>query len=115
MLAPTPCLEGCGNLAARFGRCKDHQKPQWFGSSRKKRLPQDWSTRRQIVLRRDRGICYLCNQPGADAVDHKVPGDDHSLTNLAAVHEHVAPHCHRLKSSQEGVEARLGSRIKRRH
>jgi 5-methylcytosine-specific restriction endonuclease McrA len=57
-------------------------------------------------MTRDRGVCYLCGEPGADTVDHIVPGDDHSLPNLAAVHDRVAPHCHRAKSSREGTDAR---------
>lgn len=39
-------------------------------------------------------------------MDHINPGDDHSDGNLAAVHDAVAPHCHRKKSSAEGNAAR---------
>lgn len=67
-----------------------------------------------IVLRRDKGICYLCGGEGADTVDHIVPGDDHSLGNLAAVHDRIAPHCHRIKSSREGIDAQKANRIKPR-
>jgi 5-methylcytosine-specific restriction protein A len=67
-----------------------------------------------VVLKRDRGVCYLCGKPGADRVDHVIPNDDHSLENLKAVHDAVAPHCHRFKSSQEGTKALLGNRIKKR-
>jgi 5-methylcytosine-specific restriction protein A len=78
----------------------------WATSNRKSRLPHDWPTRRRAVLDRDAGICYLCGQPGADRVDHKTPGDDHSLANLGAVHDTNPPHCHRYKSSHEGAQAR---------
>jgi 5-methylcytosine-specific restriction protein A len=67
-----------------------------------------------IVLKRDNGICYLCGEPGADTVDHIVPNDDHGLTNLAAVHDRVPPHCHRSKSSTEGLNSQRDNRIKRR-
>lgn len=63
-------------------------------------------------------VCHLCGQPGGDRVDHKVPGDDHSLGNLDWVHDAVSPHCHRFKSSREGVEARRrvsNRRPKERH
>lgn len=116
VLAPTPCLEtGCPDKAVHYGRCQQHQRPAWYGSTRKQRLPKDWAARRLIVLRRDQGICYLCGQPGADTVDHVTPGDDHSLNNLKAVHDAVEPHCHRAKSSQEGHTASQGNRVKRRH
>jgi len=114
MLAPTPCLErGCQNHVTKQGRCAEHQRP-WQGSTRRERLPSDWGTRRLIVLRRDKGICYLCGGSGADTVDHIVPGDDHSLTNLAAVHDRIAPHCHRAKSSKEGQQAQAANRVRRR-
>lgn len=85
----------------------------WRGSTRKSRLPADWPWRRRTVMRRDKGVCWLCHRPGADRVDHKVPGDDHSLENLAPVHDAVPPHCHRTKSSQEGVQARAAIRAAR--
>lgn len=81
----------------------------WAGSTRKSRLPADWSIKggtRDRILARDNGICYLCGQPGADRVDHIEQGDDHRDENLAAVHDAVWPHCHRYKSSREGNAAR---------
>ncbi len=51
---------------------------------------------------RDAGICYICKDSGADQVDHIRRGNDHSLSNLAAVHGNVYPYCHRYKSSAEG-------------
>lgn len=114
-LAPTPCLEpSCPNHAVSYGRCSTHQRPAWYGSTRKARLPRDWQTRRIIVLKRDKGICYLCGEPNADTVDHVIAGDDHSLENLRAVHDKVAPHCHRYKSSNEGHEAKAANKPKPR-
>lgn len=115
VLAPTPCLEAdCKDHAVRYGRCQTHQRPAWYGSTRKARLPKDWTTRRLIVLKRDKGICYVCGDPGADTVDHIVPGDNHELTNLAAIHDKTPPHCHRYKSSTEGHQAQAGTRTRRR-
>lgn len=116
MLAPTPCLEtGCPELSTNRGRCTSHQLPAWYGSTRKQRLPKDWQTRRLVVLKRDKGVCYLCGGEGADTVDHVVQGDDHSLINLKAVHDKVKPHCHRAKSTSEGNAAKAANQIKRRH
>lgn len=116
MLAPTPCAQtGCHQLATHRGKCDEHKAKPWQGSTRKERLPQDWNTRRNIVLKRDNNVCYLCGQPGADTVDHIEPGDNHDLTNLAAVHDRVEPHCHRTKTAYEGIKAQQGNRIKRRH
>jgi 5-methylcytosine-specific restriction endonuclease McrA len=111
--APTPCLE-CTEYATHRGRCAKHQREPWLGSTRRERLPSDWNTRRLIVLKRDKGICYLCGVEGADAVDHIQPGDDHSLHNLGSVHDRTPPHCHRAKTAQEGAAAANGNKIKRR-
>lgn len=103
----TPCLEvECDEYATYQGRCAVHQKP-WKGSTRKQRLPRDWRSRRNAVLQRDRGVCYLCGGRGADAVDHinQSTDDDHSMGNLAAVHQDVEPYCHRYKTAREGHAA----------
>lgn len=116
MLAPTPCSQSpCRELAVRDGRCPQHQRPKWQGSTRKERLPPDWNTRRLVVLKRDQGICYVCQQPNADTVDHLIAGDDHSLANLKAIHQNVAPFCHRYKSSAEGHQAKQDNKIRRRY
>jgi 5-methylcytosine-specific restriction protein A len=85
----------------------------WQGSNRRARLPTDWAERCAQVRARDRGVCYVCGQPGADAVDHKNPGDDHRLTNLGQIHQDVPPYCHRTKSAREGNAARAAIRAKR--
>jgi 5-methylcytosine-specific restriction protein A len=107
-LAPTPCAQtGCLVLASYRGKCEKHQPPPWKGSGRAARLPTDWATRRRIVLSTHKAICHLCNQAGADGVDHVIAGDDHSLDNLRPVHDKVPPYCHKYKSSAEGHEAKL--------
>ena len=111
--APTPCIEtGCEGYVINNARCKEHQT-YWKGSTRRERLPKDWNTRRQIVFNRDKGICYLCGGTGADTVDHIVQGDDHSIENLALVHDKVPPHCHRKKTADEAQEARRNNQPKR--
>lgn len=100
------CSEpGCG----QFKPCPvpGHTPTPWEGSTRKNRLPPDWQRRRRNVLRRDRGICHVCGQAGADEVDHVIPGDDHSLGNLAAIHHDP---CHLQKSLAEAREARERNR-----
>lgn len=115
MRAPTPCLDAqCNETATYEGRCEKHQRPPWQGSWRKQTLPKDWNTRRLIVLRRDQGTCYLCGGEGADTVDHVIPGDNHSLENLKAVHDRTPPHCHRYKTTKEAHDAQRGMRTKRR-
>lgn len=72
-----------------------------MSSRRSRPLPADWVRIRRRILRRDRGVCYICGKPGADAVDHIVPavdggGDDEA--NLAAVHSRP---CHAAKTARE--------------
>lgn len=57
-------------------------------------------------MRRDRRLCQY-RYPGictthATQVDHVLPGDDHSLTNLKA----ICTECHKHKSSREGHESK---------
>lgn len=48
-----------------------------------------WRKLRAYVIARDRGICHLCSQPGANSCDHIIPlarGGTDDLWNLAAAH-----------------------------
>jgi 5-methylcytosine-specific restriction protein A len=88
-------------------------RPAWVGSSRRSRLPADWPKRRRIVLDRD----PLCRLAFADIctgrsteVDHRHPGDDHSLGNLQGA---CAP-CHRRKTLAEAAQARGAGPLKKR-
>ena len=75
------------------------------------------ATKRRIMAR-DNGICYVCNQPGADQVDHIHPlsqggggGDD----NLGAIHHHP---CHAEKTERErlaGIQRKTGRRLPGKH
>lgn len=102
----SPCIVSkCPNYSVSKGRCADHQLTG-FKSNRKERLPDDWNWRRNFVLKRDNGVCYLCGEPGADSVDHIVAGDDHSLENLAPAHQNIPPYCHRKKTAQDANQAK---------
>jgi len=78
--------------------CPEHTQA-WAGSTWKK--PKRWEATRQFVLRRDRGICYICGEPGADQIDHvrnqARQGSDNP-ENLRAVH---ADPCHKQKTQQD--------------
>jgi len=87
----------------------------WQNSNRANRLPNNWQALRTTVLRRDNGVCYLCGNAGADTVDHIQPGDDNTLTNLAAVHDRTPPHCHRRKTATEAAAGRARTYAKTRH
>lgn len=107
-----PCLEqGCFNPADNdtTGRCPLH-KLKGYQSFRKERLPSDWRQRVEAVKRRDKGICYLCGEAGADTVDHKQAGDNHSMSNLGLVHDRIpnsqGVNCHRYKTSFEAGQAK---------
>lgn len=80
----------------------------WHSSARESRLPPGWKWRvKPEVFALYGDVCHLCGLPGADTVDHVVPGNDHSLGNLRPAHDHP---CHRRKSAQEGVDARRRAR-----
>lgn len=103
-----PCIEvNCYAISEPgTSRCVKHRRTNAYQSRRNERLPKDWLRRREQVFRRDGRICYLCGGGGADTIDHIVRGDDHSLENLAPVHDNIAPHCHRSKTAGEGNEAK---------
>lgn len=82
-------------------------RPAWRNSTRRSRLPTNWSELKRLArVRNPEQICHICGVAGGDFLDHIRPGDDHSLTNLDWAHDRVPPHCHRTKSSREGAAAR---------
>lgn len=100
--APKICsAPHCPNLEP----CAEHAKVAWAGSTRRARLPRGWEKRRRFILQRD-PICRdgrVCNhQALSTAVDHIVPGDDHSHRNLQG----ICTDCHREKTQQEAAQAR---------
>lgn len=59
-----------------------------------------YRTKRERILRAS-DICWICGQPGADAVDHVIPvarGGTDDPTNLRPAHHDVPPKCNRLKA-----------------
>src|SRR5690606_20028600 len=85
----------------------------WTGSTRRSRLPKNWPSLRRRVLRRDKSLCQmpfsdgrLCGAEATD-VDHIIPGDDHSMTNLRA----LCAWCHARKSASEGGTAAARTRV----
>lgn len=97
-----PCIEdGCPSVAVYKSYCMRHRPEPFKYSNRDERLPKDWEQRRRYILMRDKYICYLCGKEGADGVDHKIPNDDNSYDNLAAVHDKVKPNCHRVKTAND--------------
>lgn len=82
-------------------------RPAWRNSTRASRLPSNWRELKMLAdSRNPEHFCHICGVRGGDFLDHKVPGDDHSLENLDWAHDRVPPHCHRTKSSREGAAAR---------
>lgn len=101
--APRRCpAKGCTASIRHTRYCPDHT-PAWDVPSGWRR-PPGWASDRRDVLKRDKGICYICQQPGADSVDHVTPqfaGGADRLDNYRAVHDRNAPHCHRGKTNRD--------------
>lgn len=85
----------------------------WQGSTRAARLPPHWRTEiRPRILARDPWcrLAYpgVCTGPSAE-VDHRLPGDDHSDSNLQG----VCQACHADKTKRESAAARWQFRERR--
>ena len=88
--------------------------PKWQSSTRRDRLPADWTKRRKRILKRDQHACQTpdslgekCREPATE-VDHIRPGDDHGDHNLEA----ICTWHHKAKSSSEGGAARAKAQAK---
>lgn len=88
----------------------------WATSTRAKRLPKNWPQLKAQVKKRAKGRCEAsphepdCPGVGAEC-DHRVPGDDHSLSNL----QWLSSQCHKAKTTRENAEAnRWRAGIRRR-
>lgn len=87
--------------------------PQWQGSDRRARLPDDWPRIRFRVGERDGWRCQADTPAGkclrqANQCDHIERGDDHSEGNLQMLCEEH----HATKSSSEGGRARSAARAR---
>lgn len=74
-----------------------------------KRTGRPWQRTKARIIRRDRGICHLCGQPGADTADHLIPysqGGTDAPSNLAAAHHTVWPHCNMIRGDRSIEAAR---------
>jgi 5-methylcytosine-specific restriction enzyme A len=106
-----PCAEhGCPELT-RDGRCEQHKRKAWEGSTRSQHQTISGSAnqkRRRRILEALLYTCHVCGKTGADQVDHVVPlgegGADEDY-NLAPIH---AEPCHREKTADEARRARVG-------
>jgi 5-methylcytosine-specific restriction endonuclease McrA len=88
----------------------------WETSDRRQRLPSNWGALVRSVKRRARSTSKLgidqcekrlpsgarCPRPGRD-VDHIIPNDDHSESNLRL----LCPTHHERKTVQEAAQGRL--------
>ena len=72
---PTPCrVPGCSGLSyKRNGYCEEHQRERDRRESPAKRgYDRQWQKVRELVMRRDAGICGDCGQR-ANEVHHIIP------------------------------------------
>ena len=113
--APKPCSQpGCGVLV-RDGssRCPKHPKANSFadkkrGNRHERGYGTAWSKLRELVLKRDQGLCQPCAATGrvtlAKEVDHKVPkaeGGTDDESNLQGI-------CHACHLTKTAAEAKRG-------
>lgn len=78
--------------------CADHKAPR--GPSSKATSRRGWNRLRRQVLERDRHVCWICGEAGADSADHLVPvskGGTDTLDNLKAAHLW----CNKSRGAQE--------------
>ena len=88
----------------------------WSTSDRHSRLPHDWQAIRRRVRARAHGRCEATvHAPGCDGrgteCDHIIPGDDHSLENLAWLNSY----CHKAKTQREAAQNNRAMARLRRH
>lgn len=75
---------------------------RWADSTRRSRLPSDWSQRRQTVKERANGRCQAeSHAPQCDGIgnecDHRDGTDDHNIDNL----QWLSTPCHAAKTQRE--------------
>ena len=92
-----PCAEPRCPVLCDTTYCTDHRPAAYATSTRRERLPVDWSKLRRLVFKRDGYVCHVCHGYGK-RVDHVIAGDDHRLSNLAP----ICLECDQRKSGHEG-------------
>jgi 5-methylcytosine-specific restriction endonuclease McrA len=96
----------CG-VPSRESYCPEHKPTPWATSTRRSKVRLSGSAeqaRRKRILERDMGVCHVCDQPGADQVDHVIPlgeGGTGEDWNLASIH---AEPCQPRKDGGRGQE-----------
>lgn len=115
---PKPCRHpGCGKLVNDgSGYCPNHKraKPGSFadksrGTAKERGYGWQWQKLRELILKRDSGLCQPCLSNGrvtvATHVDHKTPkarGGTDGEENLQA----ICVTCHKGKTDREKIEGR---------
>lgn len=114
--APTPCRHpGCGACVHDgSGYCAAHQREKtgWFKHKRsapERGYGNAWRKLREIVMRRDAGLCQPCLAAGrvtpATAVDHIVPKSQGGTDDPANC-QAICRRCHVRKTARESAAAR---------
>ncbi|MGB1583352.1 MAG: HNH endonuclease [Solirubrobacterales bacterium] len=88
--------------------CPDHAPKPWESSKRAEKTISGsrQQKRSRFILARDKTICHVCGQPGADQADHVIAlihGGADSIANMAAIH---ANPCHAEKTQREALAGR---------
>lgn len=101
---PRPSTQVCrkpGCPEIRPCPIEGHEPKPWETSTRRRRLPKDWTKRRARILRRD-PICQACRAAPSQQVDHIDGTDNHDDTNLQGLCEP----CHDAKTKREAAAGR---------
>ena len=106
-----PCRHrGCPNLTRdQAGWCDDHRRDHTWASNKGKSSTDRgygkwWRRLREVVMKRDRGICQECGAI-ATCVDHikpKAEGGTDDVDNLQA----LCDTCHGRKTAEEAKRGR---------
>ncbi|MDU6924012.1 HNH endonuclease signature motif containing protein [Franconibacter helveticus] len=113
---PKACrMRGCGKPTTdRSGYCEAHRGTGWERHNKGKTAAQrgygaEWRRVRNIVIRRDKGLCQSCKRQGifrpGSSVDHivaKAHGGSNKLDNL----ECICSECHKAKTARERLNGR---------
>ena len=105
--AKKPCRQsGCPVLIDQSGYCEKHKKKAWESNThRSKRLTgRPWRRLRDIVIRRDKGLCQPCYKAGIVTafkdVDHVVPVSKGGL-DIQSNLQCICKDCHDIKTATE--------------
>ncbi|MFL9899046.1 HNH endonuclease [Paraburkholderia fungorum] len=116
--APTPCRHfGCRTVVAEPGFCTEHahDRSGWVsdkrrGSRHARGYGAAWTRQRELILKRDGGLCQPCLRARrvtrATQVDHiksRAEGGTDDESNLQSICEP----CHKAKTARESARARL--------